>query len=62
MSGGVKKIVISNCIFDGTTEEFVSKRHAVGGVVEDIRVDNIVMKNIKEQNYACRYAICQNDG
>jgi hypothetical protein len=31
------------------TEVFVSKRHAVGGVVEDIRVDNIVMKNIKEQ-------------
>ena len=50
MSGGVKKIVISNCIFDGTDRGIrIKTARGRGGVVEDIRVDNIVMKNIKEQ-------------
>lgn len=50
MSGGVKKIVISNCIFDGTDRGIRLKTaRGRGGVVEDIRVDNIVMKNIRDQ-------------
>ena len=50
MSGGVKKIVISNCIFDGTDRGIrIKSARGRGGVVEDIRVDNIVMKNIREQ-------------
>ena len=50
MSGGVKKIVISNCVFDGTDRGIrIKTTRGRGGVVEDIRVDNIVMKNIKEQ-------------
>lgn len=50
MSGGVKKITISNCIFDGTDRGIrIKTTRGRGGVVEDIRVDNIVMKNIKEQ-------------
>lgn len=50
MSGGVKKITISNCIFDGTDRGIRLKTaRGRGGVVEDIRVDNIVMKNIKQQ-------------
>ncbi|MEO7309979.1 MAG: glycoside hydrolase family 28 protein [Chitinophagaceae bacterium] len=50
MSGGVKKIVISNCIFDGTDRGIrIKSARGRGGVVEDIRVDNIVMKNIHEQ-------------
>lgn len=50
MSGGVKKIAISNCIFDGTDRGIrIKTARGRGGVVEDIRVDNIVMKNIKEQ-------------
>jgi polygalacturonase len=50
MSGGVKKITISNCIFDGTDRGIRIKTvRGRGGVVEDIRVDNIVMKNIREQ-------------
>jgi polygalacturonase len=48
MSGGVKKIVISNCVFDGTDRGIrIKTARGRGGVVEDIRVDNIVMKNIK---------------
>ncbi len=50
MSGDVRKIVISNCIFDGTDRGIrIKTARGRGGVVEDIRVDNIVMKNIKEQ-------------
>lgn len=50
MSGGVKKIAISNCIFDGTDRGIrIKTTRGRGGVVEDIRVDNIVMKNIKQQ-------------
>ncbi|MEO6731675.1 MAG: glycoside hydrolase family 28 protein [Ferruginibacter sp.] len=50
MSGGVKKITISNCIFDGTDRGIrIKTARGRGGVVEDIRVDNIIMKNIKDQ-------------
>lgn len=50
MSGGVKKIVISNCVFDGTDRGIrIKTARGRGGVVEDIRVDNIIMKNIREQ-------------
>lgn len=50
MSGGVKKISISNCIFDGTERGIrIKTARGRGGVVEDIRVDNIIMKNITDQ-------------
>lgn len=50
MSGGVKKITISNCVFDGTDRGIrIKTARGRGGVVEDIRVSNIVMKNIRQQ-------------
>ncbi|MCD0466955.1 glycoside hydrolase family 28 protein [Flavobacterium sp. ENC] len=50
MSGGIKKVTISNCVFDGTDRGIrIKSARGRGGVVEDIRVDNIVMKNIKEE-------------
>lgn len=50
MSGDVRKITISNCIFDGTDRGIRLKTtRGRGGIVEDIRVDNVVMKNIKDQ-------------
>ncbi|MGZ3923816.1 MAG: glycoside hydrolase family 28 protein, partial [Flavisolibacter sp.] len=50
MSGGVRKIVISNCVFDGTDRGIrIKTTRGRGGVVEDIRVDNIIMKNIGQQ-------------
>ena len=50
MSGGVKKITISNCVFDGTDRGIrIKTTRGRGGIVEDIRVDNIVMKNIRDQ-------------
>ena len=50
MSGGVKKITISNCVFDGTDRGIrIKTARGRGGVVEEIRVNNIIMKNIREQ-------------
>jgi len=47
MSGDVRKIAISNCIFDGTDRGIrIKSTRGRGGIVEDIRVSNIVMKNI----------------
>jgi polygalacturonase len=52
MSGDVKKIVISNCVFDGTDRGIrIKTARGRGGVVEDIRVDNIIMKNIRESPF-----------
>ena len=49
MSGDVKKITISNCIFDGTDRGIrIKTARGRGGVVEDIRVDNVVMKDIRD--------------
>jgi polygalacturonase len=48
MSGGVRKVAISNCVFDGTDRGIRMKSmRGRGGIVEEIRVDNIVMKDIK---------------
>ena len=50
MSGDVRKITISNCVFDGTLRGIrIKTTRGRGGVVEDIRVSNIIMKNIGEQ-------------
>lgn len=50
MSGDVRKITISNCVFDGTDRGIrIKTARGRGGVVEEIRVSNIVMKNIKQQ-------------
>jgi polygalacturonase len=50
MSGDVRKITISNCIFDGTDRGIrIKTARGRGGIVEEIRVSNIIMKNIKDQ-------------
>ena len=50
MSGGVRKVVISNCVFDGTDRGIrIKSTRGRGGVVEDIQVNNIVMRNIREE-------------
>jgi polygalacturonase len=52
MSGGVKNITISNCIFDGTDRGIrIKTTRGRGSAVEDIRVDNIIMKNIRDQAF-----------
>jgi polygalacturonase len=50
MSGDVKKITISNCVFDGTDRGIrIKTARGRGGIVEEIRVTNIIMKNIRDQ-------------
>jgi polygalacturonase len=52
MSGGVKKLTISNCVFDGTDAGIRLKAsRGRGGIVEEIRVDNIVMNNIQKNAF-----------
>lgn len=52
MSGGVKNVTISNCVFDGTDAGIRLKAsRGRGGVVENIRVDNIVMRNIQKNAF-----------
>ncbi len=50
MSGDVRKVTISNCVFDGTDRGVrIKSMRGRGGHVEDIRIDNIVMNNIKKE-------------
>jgi hypothetical protein len=50
MSGGVRRIVITNCIFDGTDRGIrIKSTRGRGGAVEDVRVSNVVMRGIKEE-------------
>lgn len=52
MSGGVKKLTISNCVFNGTDAGIRLKAsRGRGGVVEEIRVDNIVMNDIQKNAF-----------
>jgi polygalacturonase len=47
MSGNVKRVTISNCVFEGTDRGIrIKTMRGRGGVVEDIRVANVVMYNI----------------
>lgn len=50
MSGDVRKITISNCVFDGTDRGIrIKTARGRGGIVEEIRVSNIIMKEIRDQ-------------
>jgi len=50
MSGDIRRVAISNCIFEGTDRGIRFKTmRGRGGIVEDITVSNIVMQNIVEE-------------
>ncbi len=50
VSGDVRKVTISNCVFDGTDRGIrLKSTRGRGGIVEEIRVSNIVMKNIQQE-------------
>lgn len=47
MSGNVKRIAISNCIFEGTDRGIrIKTMRGRGGVIEDLQISNIVMNNM----------------
>jgi polygalacturonase len=49
MSGGIRNVAVSNCVFDGTEIgiRFKSMRGR-GGIVENLSYDNIMMTRVKE--------------
>jgi len=50
MSGGIRNISVSNLIFNGTDRGIrIKSTRGRGGVVEDIHISNITMKNIHEE-------------
>ncbi|MFV0364952.1 MAG: glycoside hydrolase family 28 protein [Mangrovibacterium sp.] len=52
MSGGVKNVTITGCVFDGTDAGIrLKSSRGRGGVVENIRVDNIIMRNIQKKAF-----------
>jgi polygalacturonase len=47
MSGSIRNVTISNCVFQHTDRGIrLKSRRGRGGVVEDIRVSNLVMDNV----------------
>lgn len=50
MSGNVKRVAISNCVFEGTDVGIrIKTMRGRGGIVEDVRVSNIVMYNMVKE-------------
>jgi polygalacturonase len=50
MSGNVRRVVISNCIFQGTDVGIrIKTMRGRGGIVEDVRVSNIVMYDMVKE-------------
>jgi polygalacturonase len=48
MSGDVRRVAISNCVFVGTERGIrLKSRRGRGGVVEDIRVTNVIMDSVR---------------
>jgi len=59
MSGDVRNVTISNCVFEGTDRGIRMKsRRGRGGVIEDIRINNIVMKDVLCPFIANLYYFC----
>jgi polygalacturonase len=47
MSGGVQNVTIANCVFIGTDRGLrLKSRRGRGGVVQDIRVTNLIMEGV----------------
>lgn len=59
MSGGIRDVLVSNCVFSGTDRGFRFKtRRGRGGVIERIRATNIIMNAVRvpvaiNMHYVC---------
>jgi len=53
MSGDVRNVAVSNCVFDGTLRGLRAKTgHGRGGVVENLRATNCIMRNIQDAAFS----------
>ena len=49
MSGGIRNVTVTNCVFNGTLRGIrIKTARGRGGVVENINISNIVMDNVSE--------------
>ncbi|MEM6526178.1 MAG: glycoside hydrolase family 28 protein [Bacteroidota bacterium] len=49
MSGDVRNVTVSNCVFNGTLRGIrIKSGRGRGGIVENIRVNNIIMSNVRD--------------
>lgn len=63
MSGGVRNVVISNCIFEGTDRGIRLKtRRGRGGLVEDIWASNLIMDRVMCPFVINQYYFCGEGG
>lgn len=63
MSGGVRGVVISNCVFQGTDRGIrIKSRRGRGGTVADIRASNIVMDGVMCPLVINPFYFCGPDG
>jgi polygalacturonase len=63
MTGGVRNVVISNCVFEGTDRGIRFKaRRGRGGVVEDVRVTNVIMRGVMCPFVVNPFYFCGPDG
>lgn len=63
MSGGVRGVVISNCVFQGTDRGIrIKSRRGRGGTVADVRVSNIVMDRVMCPLVINPFYFCGPDG
>ena len=63
MSGGIRNVVISNCIFSGTDRGIrIKTRRGRGGIVEDVRVTNVVMDGVGTPIAVNPFYFCGPDG
>jgi polygalacturonase len=63
MSGGVRGVVISNCVFEGTDRGIrIKSRRGRGGTVADVRVTNIVMDGVMCPIVINPFYFCGPDG
>jgi polygalacturonase len=53
MAGSVRRVAISNCVLNGTERGIrIKSTRGRGGVVEDVRVSNIVVRDLKHEAIA----------
>jgi polygalacturonase len=49
-AGGVRNVAVSNCVCDGTTRGlYIKTARGRGNVIEDVRADNWVLRNIEQE-------------